>query len=60
MPSMVPFHSVREVHKPPQNRVYHNNSEFLLGRSIRQDDRRSGSGRYRLCTECNRLTRQGR
>lgn len=52
--------SVNEVNKPPENRVYHNNSECHSGRDIPQHDRILGTNGYRLCAHCIHLNQQGR
>jgi hypothetical protein len=57
MPSTPSFHSALETDKRPTNRVYHNNSACAPGRDIPQHQRRSGTGGYRLCTECDLLNR---
>ena len=59
--STVPaFHSINEVYKPLQNRVYHNNDACPPGRDIPRWERKAGTGGYRLCQDCDRLNRQGR
>ena len=46
--------------KPVENRVYHNNSACPPGRDIPANERRSGTGGYRLCKDCNKHNSQGR
>lgn len=54
------FHSINEAKKQPQHRVHHNNGACPPGRDIPQNERRPGTGGYRLCDDCDRLNRQGR
>jgi hypothetical protein len=60
MPKVPDFYSINEVQKPPANRVYHNNSACPPGRDIPANERRSGTGGYRLCKDCNERNDQGR
>lgn len=60
MPSTSPFYSINETRKLPSRQVYHNNSACPPGRDIPSSERRSGTGGYRLCHDCQALTRQGR
>jgi hypothetical protein len=60
MPAVAAFHSINEVKKPPQHRVYHNNSVCPSGRDIPQGERLSGTGGYRLCEDCQRYNNEGR
>ena len=60
MPSTSAFYSINEVHKPAASRVYHDNSACPSGRDIPSHERRSGTGGYRQCHNCQELTRQGR
>jgi hypothetical protein len=57
MPLVAPFYSVNEVLKPAEDRVYHNNSACGPGREIKPEDRRPGTGGYRLCKDCAELNR---
>lgn len=57
MPATPAFHSVNEADKPAANRVHHNNSACPPGRDIPQHERRSGTGGYRLCHNCDNLNR---
>ena len=54
MAKVAPFHSVNEVNKPAANRVYHNDNTCPPGRDIPQNERRQGTGNYRLCEDCQR------
>lgn len=54
------FHSVNEINKPVQNRVYHNNSACLPGRDIPENERRLGAGGNGLCADCANLNNWGR
>ena len=54
------FYSINEVVKPQQLRVYHNNSACPPGRDIPPNERRAGTGGYRLCRDCENLNREGR
>lgn len=60
MSSTSPFYSVNEVKKPEGNRVHHNNTACPPGRDIPANERRAGTGGYRLCDDCRRLNEQGR
>lgn len=60
MTTVPAFHSVNEVKKPQANRVYHNNNACPPGRDIPSWERRTGTGGYRLCQDCDRLNKQGR
>jgi hypothetical protein len=60
MANVPPFHSVNEAHKPAAHRVHHNNGVCPPGRDIPSYDRRSGTGGYRLCHDCERLNGEGR
>jgi hypothetical protein len=60
MPSMSPMYSVNEVKKPPEKRVYHNNSACRPFQDIPQSERRGGMNGYRLCDDCERLNGLGR
>ena len=55
MAKVAPFYSVNEIKKPPQNRVYHDDSTCHPGRDIPANERRAGTGGYRLCEDCQRL-----
>jgi hypothetical protein len=59
MPSTSAFYSINESKKPEGKRVHHNNSACPPGRDIPQNERRQGSGGYRLCEDCEKLNRQG-
>src|SRR5947209_943933 len=54
------FYSVDETSRPPLNRVHHDNSACPAGRDMPLNDRRTGTGGYRLCDDCDRLNKQGR
>jgi hypothetical protein len=60
MPRVADFHSINEASKPIGQRVYHNNSTCPPGRDIPQHERRTGTGGYRLCDDCDNLNRHGR
>jgi hypothetical protein len=60
MPKVPEFYSINEVVKPVGNRVHHNNGACPPGRDIPQNERRPGTGGYRLCDDCARLNAQGR
>lgn len=60
MTRVAPFYSINEQKKPAPNRVHHDNNACPPGRDIPQHERRSGTGGYRLCQDCDRLNRQGR
>lgn len=46
------YYSINEVKKQPAKRVYHNNLNCRAGRDIPQNERRPGTGGYRLCEDC--------
>jgi hypothetical protein len=48
------FYSINEVKKLAHLRVYHNNNTCPPGRDIPEKERRSGTGGYRLCDDCQR------
>jgi hypothetical protein len=60
MPIVAKFYSINEVKKPPQNRVYHDNSACPPGRDIPQNERKFGDGGYRHCDDCTRYTREAK
>jgi len=60
MPKIAEFHSTNEAAKPAGSRVHHNNSACAPGRDIPQNERRSGSGGYRLCDDCQRLNKENK
>lgn len=60
MPIVAGFYSVNEGKKPPQERVYHDNSACPLGRDIPPHERHTGTRDYRLCDDCRNLDIRGR
>jgi hypothetical protein len=54
---VAPFHAFDEAHKPPVQRIYHDNDACPLARAIPERGRRPGTGGHRLCKECDRLDR---
>ena len=56
MAKVASFYSVNEALKPVQHRVHHNNNHCGPGNDIPQRDKRSGTGGYRLCKDCEKLT----
>lgn len=60
MPTVSPFYSINEVLKPAENRAHHNNNICPPGRDIPANERRAGTGNYRLCHDCAERNRQGR
>ena len=46
------FHSINEIKKLPAHRVYHNDDTCPSGRDIPKNERRDGTGAYRLCDHC--------
>ncbi|HLG69042.1 MAG TPA: hypothetical protein VK009_01320 [Chloroflexota bacterium] len=60
MAAVAAFYSVNEALKPPAQRVFHNNGACPPGRDIPANERRAGTGNYRLCDDCASLNRQGR
>jgi hypothetical protein len=55
-----PFHSINEVKKPVENRVYHNNNKCPSGSDIPQKERDAGPSGYRLCQHCKDLNAAAR
>jgi hypothetical protein len=53
MPKTSPWHSIKQ-------QVYHNNTNCNTGNNIEVENRRSGTGRKRLCSECAKLNKQGK
>jgi hypothetical protein len=60
MPKVAEFYSVNEINKPAGNRVHHNNSACPPGRDIPANERKAGTGGYRLCDDCARFNREGK
>lgn len=60
MPQVAAFYDINQASKPRENGVHHNNSECQMGRNIPQADRRTGTGTYRLCADCQKLNDRGR
>jgi hypothetical protein len=60
MPKMAEFYSTNESNKPAGSRVHHNNSACAPGRDIPQNERRTGTGGYRLCDDCQRLNKENK
>ena len=54
------FHSINEVKKPANQRVYHDNNACAPGRDIPQNERRAGTGGYRHCEVCTEESNKGR
>lgn len=48
------FYSINEVQKPTDKRVHHDDDACPPGRDIPQNERRQGTGGYRLCQDCAR------
>jgi hypothetical protein len=49
------FYSVNETKKPVEKRVYHNDNSCPAGRDIPSNERRPGTGGYRLCEDCQKI-----
>ena len=60
MPKVAEFHSINEEKKPAPTRRHHNNSACPPGRDIPQNERRQGTGGYKLCDDCARLNSEGK
>jgi len=58
MAKVADFHSIGELLKPSEDRVYHNNEDCAPGREISAIDRRADSATYRLCGDCEMLNTQ--
>jgi hypothetical protein len=54
------FYSVNEIKKPIDQRVHHNNNVCVPGKDIPNNERRSGTGGYRLCDDCAKLNKEGK
>jgi hypothetical protein len=46
------YYSVKETKKPFQKRVYHDDDQCPVARSIPENERRNGTGGYGCCEEC--------
>jgi hypothetical protein len=57
MPRVPDFYPVNEASKPAAKRVYHNNDACPKSRDIPQNERRNGTGGYRLCDDCEKLNK---
>lgn len=60
MPKVAAFYSVNEAKKPAASQVHHDNSACPPGRDIPANERRSGTGGYRLCHDCAERDKQGK
>ena len=60
MATVYPFHSINEVQKPFNHRVYHNNNLCAPGRDVPSWERCQGTSNYRQCDVCTGLNSQGR
>lgn len=60
MPKVADFYSVNEVNKPQDKRVYHHNSACPTGREIPANEKRQGTGGYRLCEDCVKVDKEGK
>lgn len=58
MPTVPAFYSINEAKKPAANRVHHNNGACVPGRDIPANERKPGTGGYRLCDDCIKLNKQ--
>lgn len=52
MAKVAPFHSIA----PNDPKVHHNNDKCTEGNNIEPRNRRAGTGGYRLCVACARLS----
>ena len=50
------FYSVNEIIKPIHRRCNHDNDRCGPGKEIPLRDRRNGTGGYRLCEDCQKLS----
>ena len=55
MAKIAPFHSVKEIEKPPAERVHHDDSQCQAGRDVSPNEKRAGYGGYPLCKNCDAL-----
>jgi hypothetical protein len=60
MPKVAEFYSINEASKPTATRVHHNNNACPPGRDIPLNERRPGTGGYRLCRDCQERNNQGK
>ena len=51
------FYSINEARKPAPKRSYHNNDACVPGPAIKQNEKRNGTGGYRLCDDCEKLNK---
>jgi hypothetical protein len=49
------FYSVNEAKKSTDHQVHHNNNACEPGKLIPKEDRRPGTGNYRLCKDCSEM-----
>jgi len=59
MSKVAAFYSVNEEKKPASQRVHHNNDKCPPGRDIPASERKTGTGGYRLCKDCEERNAQG-
>lgn len=50
-----PYHSVNEIKKAPEHRVYHTHNDCKSGRDIPMNERLPGTSNYRKCQHCRDL-----
>jgi hypothetical protein len=60
MPNMKEQYSINEAKKPANLRVHHNNSACRPFNDIPVNERRDGTGGYRLCDDCIKATAEGK
>jgi hypothetical protein len=52
MAKVSPYYSINEANKPKDKQVHHTDDQCRAGRDIPQNERRSGTGGYRHCDDC--------
>ena len=57
MATVAEFYSINEARKPANLRVHHNNGACRSGQDIPNEERRTGTGGYRLCDDCEKLNK---
>ena len=53
--NIVEFHSINEVKKPADKRIYHNRFNCPEGSKVGGEDRRVGKNGYKLCPDCMKI-----
>lgn len=59
MPKVADFYSINEAKKPEGSRRYHHNSACAPGRDTPTNERKPGTGGYKLCEDCIKEDKAG-